>query len=304
MVTLDAEKAFDRHVTPIEIFHIALLDMKLDSWKERGKVYLTDLLDGGKLAPYSELTHKYGSKYSEELPVTRRPPDIKEDTGFADWIRKTADRCWNSVIPGRPILSRVIVAGIFFLLIALLLGLWLFFCVYFSLKLDGYLSSMTECNGISYKLKPEYLKVQKELLEGKRIFRSDLLTEEFSKMLHRPDLKKQQVIKKKIGIEEGGDEKDQSRHPVLSRMMAASEYRVENELAKEASRSKSADAEGRKDMTSIKAEKEKEEKAMNTYVAKMKELKYQKFKTKKPVIKKNKNIIVKKVKNIKLKRRK
>ncbi|XP_075684321.1 uncharacterized protein LOC142652556 [Rhinoderma darwinii] len=260
-------------------------DMKLDSWKERGKVYLTDLLDGGKLARYSELTHKYGSKYSEELPVTRRPPDIKEDTGFADWIRKTVDRCWNSVIPGRPILSRVIVAGIFFLLIALLLGLWLFFCVY-------------------YKLKPEYLKVQKELLEGKRIFRSDLLTEEFSKMLHRPDLKKQQVIKKKIGIEEGGDEKDQSCYPVLSRMMAASEYRVENELAKEASRSKSADAKGRKDMTSIKAEKEKEEKAMNTYVAKMKELKYQKFKTKKPVIKKNKNIIVKKVKNIKLKRRK
>ncbi|XP_077140521.1 uncharacterized protein LOC143805280 isoform X2 [Ranitomeya variabilis] len=47
---------------------------------------------------------------------------------------KLIKRCWNKVIPGRPTLARVVVAGTFFILAAVIAGLCLFFYIYFRHK--------------------------------------------------------------------------------------------------------------------------------------------------------------------------
>ncbi|XP_075690877.1 uncharacterized protein LOC142659051 [Rhinoderma darwinii] len=231
-----------------------------------------------------------GSKYSEDLPLMRSLPGKKESR-LAGWFRNTSDKFWNSVIPGRPTLAKVVVAGASFFAIALGLGLYLFIYVY-------------------RKVHPEYVKLETELLQGKRVFRPESPPGLYSKIAQKLVPKKHRVVKQKRDIEEGDDEKDQNRHPFLSWLMAAPGYIVENEQEREESEDDRADEEERKDVKPKKGKQEKEEKSTamkDKYVARMRRLKSQ-IKNKKVAIKKQvketKTILAKKAKNIKIKKAK
>ncbi|XP_056398461.1 uncharacterized protein LOC130293610 isoform X2 [Hyla sarda] len=226
----------------------------------------------------------------------RRTQPPQSESEPSSWLRKKWDefwdKFWNSVIPGRPTLAKIVVLGTIFITIALVLGIALFIYVY-------------------RKVHPEYNALMNDLLQGKRIFKSESQIGLYSLMMPQEPvvLQKHQNARRKRDIEEVGDYEDQNAHPSNNWFMAASQYFLEDE---QENGEESMEEESREESTYEEFKKKINPKnAIKNYKAKMKELK-SKIKDKNVAIqmqvknamkakniKEAKTILAKKTKNIK-----